>query len=268
MSAPGTAAGAARSARRWVALALVAVAASACAEAMENRVLPADDQYALGSRKFEEGEWRDAIQAFQTFTFNYPQDPRIVDARWLTAEAYYADEDWATAAQEYLNFQRDYPREERADDALYQSGRAYQKMSLRPELDQRDTERAIHVYQRLVAEYPGSEFADQARQHRERLRNKLAEKVYLVAEFYFDEEEYEAAEIYLTDLIAQYPETDWLPAGYALLARTFCEQGLEPRASEVFSRLEEVYPDSEARRRAEDELPGSCRRVDDGSARR
>lgn len=239
---------------------LLAVLASACAEAMENRVLPADEQYELGVRKFEEGEYRDAVQAFQTFTFNYPQDPRIPEARWRTAEAYREDEDWATAAQEYLNFQRDYPRDARGDDALYQAGRAYQKMSLRPELDQRDTERAINVYERLVTEYPGSEFAEEARRHRERLRNKLAEKVYLVGEFYFDEEEYEAAEIYLTDLIARYPDSDWLPAGYALLARTFCAQGLDVRAGEVYGRLEEVYPDSEARRRAAAELSARCRR--------
>ena len=239
------------------ALALLAVLG--CAEAMENRVLPADQQYELAVERFEEQEYRDAIQAFQTFSFNYPQDPRVVDARWLTAEAYYANEDWATAAQEYLNFQRDFPREGRGDDALYQAGRSYQKMSLRPELDQRDTERAINVYGRLINEYPGSDFVAQAREHRERLRDKLAEKVYLVAEFYFDEEDYDAAEIYLTDLIAEYSDTAWLPAGYALLARTFCEQGLDQRASEVYGRLLEVYPDSNAARRARDDLDGSCR---------
>lgn len=243
-------------------LALAALATLGCAEAMENRVLPADDQYELAVDLFEAREYRDAIQAFQTFTFNYPQDPRVVDARWLTAESYYANEDWATAAQEYLNFQRDFPREGRGDDALYQAGRAYQKLSLRPELDQRDTERAINVYARLISEYPGSDYVEQSREHRQRLRNKLGEKAYLVAEFYFDEEEYEAAEIYLTDLIAQYSDTAWLPAGYALLARTFCAQGLDQRASEVFGRLAEVYPDGNAARRARDELEESCRRVE------
>lgn len=242
-------------------LALVGLVSLGCAEAMENRVLPADDQYELAVREFEDQDYRDAIQAFQTFTFNYPQDPRVVDARWLTAESYYANEDWATAAQEYLNFQRDFPREGRGDDALYQAGRAYQTMSLRPELDQRDTERAINVYDRLIDEYPGSDYVEQARERRERLRSKLAEKVYLVAEFYFDEEEYEAAEIYLTDLIEGYSDTAWLPAGYALLARTFCEQGLGQRASDVYAQLVEVYPDSNAARRARDELDGSCRQV-------
>lgn len=246
---------------RAIALAGLVLAVLGCAEAMENRVLPADEQYALAIGKYEDHDYRDAVQAFQTFTFNYPQDPRVVDARWLTAESYYASEDWATAAQEYQNFQRDFPREERADDALFQAGRAYQHMSLRPELDQRDTERAIHVFERLPVEYPRSEFVDEARAHRERLRNKLAEKAYLVAEFYFDEEEYDAAEIYLTDLISQYPDSDWLPAGYALLARTYCAEGLEPRASEVYARLVDVYPDSEAGDRAARELPGACRRT-------
>lgn len=247
---------------RALAVLLAATTLMACASTPDSSVLPPDEQFARAESRFAARDFRQAIADYQTFAFNYPQDPRVADARWKTAEGYHALEDWATAAQEYLNFQRDFPREGRGDDALYQAGRAFQKMSLRPELDQRDTERAINVYARLVSEYPGSDYVEQAREHRQRLRNKLGEKAYLVAEFYFDEEEYEAAEIYLTDLIAQHSDTAWLPAGYALLARTFCAQGLDQRASEVFARLADVYPDSNAARRARDELEESCRRVE------
>lgn len=233
--------------------------ASSCASTTETPVLPADEQFARAMELFEDREYARAVTAFQGFVFNYPQDPRVGEARWRAAESYYRMEDWATAAQEFLNFQRDFPASERAAEAIYQAGRSYQEMSLRPELDQRDTERAINVYDRLIVEYPVSEFVEEARRRVRELRDKLAEKVYLNAEFYFDHEDYEAAEIYLTDLISGYPETDWLAAGYALLAMTFCEQGLEDRAAEVFSRLEESFPDSAAVREARGELPGRCR---------
>ena len=235
-------------------------AALACASTAEEQVRPADDQYAAAVESYESGEYQEAIAALQSFSFNYPQDPRIVDVRWLTAEAYYGAEDWATAAQEYLNFQRDYPAEPRAAQALFQAGRAYQHMSLRPELDQRDTERAINVLERLLTEYPASEFADEARERRGVLRNKLAEKAYLNAEYYFDNEEYRAAEIYLVDLIERHPDSRWLPAGYALLAETFCQQGLLERAAEVFSRLQDSFADSQATAEAAGRLPEGCRR--------
>ncbi len=238
---------------------LAVLTASSCASTTEAPVLPADDQFARAMELFEEGEYARAVTAFQGFVFNYPQDSRVREARWKAAESYYRMEDWATAAQEYLNFQRDFPGAERAAEAIYQAGRAYQEMSLRPELDQRDTERAINVYDRLIVEYPSSEVVAEAIQRVRELRNKLAEKVYLNAEFYFDHEDYEAAEIYLTDLIAGYPETDWLAAAYALLARTFCEQGLGDRAADVFSRLGETFPDSAAVREAGAELPDRCR---------
>ncbi|MGH7551181.1 MAG: outer membrane protein assembly factor BamD [Gemmatimonadota bacterium] len=237
---------------------LAALTVGGCASTTETTVLHADDQYERATELFENGDYAQAVTAFQAFVFNYPQDPRVPDARWMAAESYQRMEDWATAAQEFLNFQRDFPNAERAAEAIYQAGRAYQEMSLRPELDQRDTERAINVYDRLVVEYPGSEFAEEARQRVRELRNKLAEKVYLNAEFYFDHEDYEAAEIYLTDLISAYSDTDWLAAAYALLAQTYCQQGLGDRAADVFSRLGESFPESAARREAADELPDRC----------
>lgn len=233
--------------------------ALACASTAEERVLSADEQYAQALEAYEGGDYAKAIADFRTFTFNYPQDVRVIDARWLTAEAYYKSEDWATAAQEYLNFQRDLPREGRADDALYQAGMGYQNMSLRPELDQGDTRRALGVFERLLTEYPASERAADAREHREELRNKLAEKVYLNAEFYFDNEDYKAAEIYLVDLIENHADSDWLPAGYALLAATLCEQGLSDRAATAYARLRESFPDSEAFADAADRVPEHCR---------
>jgi outer membrane protein assembly factor BamD len=244
--------------RATVVLSLIAWLA-ACASTPESGVLPPDDQFARAEQEFADGNFRQAIADFQTFAFNYPQDPRVPEARWKTAQGFYEVEDWATAAQEYLNYQRDYPRDERAAESLFQAGRAYQEMSLRPELDQRETERAVNAYDRVIVEYPRSGFVEEARTRKAQLRDKLAEKAYLNAEFYFDNENYVATEIYLTDLIEQYTDTAWIPTAYALLARSKCEQGLGDRASEVYARLRENYPDSQAVREVQGELPASCR---------
>ena len=103
------------------------------------------------------------------------------------------------------------------------------------------------------------EFVEEARSRKAELRDKLAEKVYLNAEFYFDNENYPATVLYLTDLIELYTDTAWIPAAYALLARAQCEQGLGERASEVHARLREDYPESSAAREVLAELPERCR---------
>lgn len=245
--------------RRVLALLVLAAPLAGCASTPDSSVLPPDEQFARAEAHYAAGDYRQAIADFQTFTFNYPQDPRVPEARWKTVEGYYRIEDWATAAQEYFNFQRDYPRDERAAQALFQAGRAYQQMSLRPELDQRDTERAVNAYDRVIVEYPQSEFVEEARERKATLRDKLAEKVYLNAEFYFDNENYPATVLYLTDLIELYTDTAWIPAAFALLARARCEQGLGERASEVYTRLREDYPESRAAQEVLGELPERCR---------
>lgn len=244
---------------RRVALLAAFTALAACASTPDSHVLPPDEQFARAEAKYAEREFREAIADYQTFAFNYPQDPRVAEARWKTADGYYAIEDWATAAQEFLNFQRDFPRDDRAPGALFQAGRAYQHMSLRPELDQRETERAVNVYDRLLVEYPRDEHVEEARQRKRQLRDKLAEKVYLNAEFYFENDNFAASEIYLTDLIERYTDTAWTPTAYALLARAKCEQGLGDRAAEIHDRLLENYPDSGAAREIPGQLTEACR---------
>ncbi len=245
--------------RCWIITAALTVVVYGCASTGENQALSADEQYAEALDLYERRNYVEAISALQAFSFNYPQDPRVEDARWLTAQAYYGAKDWVTAAQEYLGFQRDFPRGEQAPEALYQAAQSYERLSLRPELDQRDTERAINMYERLTTEYSRSEFVEEAKEKRRRLRNKLAEKVYLNAEYYFDHKRYEAAEIYLVDLIEKYPDSDWLAVGYSLLAETFCEQGLRDRASELYELLLDTFPDSDAASEVDDRLPSGCR---------
>jgi outer membrane protein assembly factor BamD len=243
----------------FVALALLAWITACASDQSAEQVLTADEQYALAQQLIEDEQYTDAIAALQTFTFNYPQDPRVIDARWLIARVYYDTEDWATAAQEFLDFQRDYPRHDRAAEAIFLAGRSFQRMSLRPELDQRDTERAINVYDRLLREYPGSPFEEETRERRAQLRNKLAEKAYLNGEFYFDNDHYEGAELYLTSVIEDFPDTDWLAPAYALLARTYCEWGRIERAAEMQRVLRQQFPEASASREVEGTLEPQCR---------
>jgi outer membrane protein assembly factor BamD len=244
---------------RIAALVLLAWLTACASNDGAEQVLTADEQYARALQLFEDEEFPDAISALQTFTFNYPQDPRIIEARWLIARIYYDTEDWATAAQEFLDFQRDYPSHERAAEAVFLAGRSFQRMSLRPELDQRDTERAINVYDRLLREYPGSAFEEEARERRSQLRNKLAEKAYINGEFYFDNEVYDGAELYLTNVIRDFPDSDWLAPAYALLARTYCEWGRLDKAVEMQRVLHDQFPEASATREVERTLEPRCR---------
>jgi len=252
---------------RWTTSLIIGLSVTAwtCASSPDNpEPISPDDQWEEATALFEDGKYHEAIAAFQAFTLNFPQDPRATEARWMAAESYFGAGDWATAALEYLNYQRDHSRDARAAEALLNAGRSYQRMSLRPELDQTDTRRAVNVYERVMSEYPGTEEAAEARERRERLRDKLAEKVYLNAEFYFDNEAYRAAEIYLEDLITLYTDTAWLPAGYALLAQTFCAQEITDRASEAYQLLLETYPESRAASDVAGELDPACRGEGEG----
>ena len=64
---------------------VVALGLAACASSGETGILPADEQFQTASRLYENGQYDRAVGAFQAFVLNYPQDPRVPDARWLAS---------------------------------------------------------------------------------------------------------------------------------------------------------------------------------------
>ncbi|MFN2433335.1 MAG: outer membrane protein assembly factor BamD, partial [Gemmatimonadota bacterium] len=176
----------------WV-LALVA-GAPACASVPVSEVLAADEEYAAGRTAFEEGRWSLAAEHLNRFVLNYAGDPRVAEARFLLGQANFELEEYPSAALDFERFQTDFPADSLADDALFLAGRSYEEQSLRPQLDQADTRRAISSYESLVDQYPASPLVEDVESRAAILRERLAEKEYMNARYYFRQELWEATE--------------------------------------------------------------------------
>lgn len=234
-----------RGARATVlALASVILLLPDCASAPTVEVLPPGEEFRLGNEAYARGDYARAAEHFNRLVLNHPDDANVLEARYLLAQANFQVEEYPSAAQDFERFQRDYPADTLADDALYWAGRAYEAQSLKPQLDQADTQRAISSYGDLLRQYPASGWAEEARTRTAALRERLAEKEFLNVRFYFRQKLWKATEIYARSLIEQFPQSSFVAPTYLMLVRTYEAQGREEDARRVREALEAQFPDS------------------------
>jgi outer membrane protein assembly factor BamD len=213
--------------------------------------MDADTLFSHGMDQLVERRWSRAQEAFQQFTFRFPNHVRAQEARYRLGEAYQGRREWITAATEFNRLARDYPAGAWADDARFQVCASYYELSPRPQLDQEYTHVAIEHCRSLLAYYPDSEYVPRAEAIIEELTERLAEKEFRTAELYSGRRAYDSAIIYYQIVAEDYPGTSWAPRALLGLHRTYERLGYEPEAAAAREHLLRAYPDSpEARQLA------------------
>ncbi|HEX6132527.1 MAG TPA: outer membrane protein assembly factor BamD [Longimicrobiales bacterium] len=224
---------------------LVALAAAGCATsgAMLDR-MDQDALFQYAMEQYRERDWSDAISAFERFTYTFPADPRVAEARFRLGESFQGREEWVTAALEFNRLATDYPAGPWADDARFQVCRSYYELSPSPPRDQEYTVTAIDHCRSLISYYPDSEYLPRAEEMLLELTNKLAEKDYDNAEYYFRRRAYHSANVYYEWVVNHYPETPWAPRALLRLHESYTRLGYEQEAEAAKQRLLREFPTS------------------------
>lgn len=207
--------------------------------------------YEIGMDHLENEEWGDAIEAFETVVFGAEGLASAAPARYQLARAFYGDEQYLTAAAEFERFLERYPTHELAPDAALGICRSYVALSPIIPRDQGDTQRAYRECQAAALDFAGTEQARQAADLRDRMWEKLAEKVYHSGDYYFSRDLYDSAILYFEDVVETYPDTEAAPRALARMYEAYQEIGYEEEAQETRERLLREYPESEAARTLE-----------------
>lgn len=237
--------------RRLPILLLATVLWAGCASTQPYQGMTIQEVFDEGVRSFEEGDWDDAIEAFETVLFAAPNSEVAPEARYRMGQAFFRQEEYVSAAAEFERFLERFPTDERAPDAGLGVCRSYAALSPIVQRDQSDTERAYDACSETAAEFAGTEAAERAAEIRDRMWEKLAEKTFIGGEFYFDRELYDSALIYYEDVVENYPDSRVAPRALRRMYEAYREIGYQEEAQETLERLRQEYPESEAARALE-----------------
>jgi outer membrane protein assembly factor BamD len=197
-----------------------------------------------GMERLQNRKWSDAISAFERFTLTHPNHPRAAEARFRLGDAYFGRGEYVTAAMEYNRLASEFPAGPWADDARFGVCRAYYELSPAPPRDQEYTATAVDHCRSLVSYYPDSDFVPSAQEMIDELVDRLAQKEYDNAEYYFRRRAYHSANIYYEWVVENYTATEWAPRALLRLHESYTRLGYEQEARDARERLLREFPSS------------------------
>lgn len=147
-----------------------------------------------------------AIEIFQKVVENSPYGEYAVYAQFKIALCWKRLGNYQEAEQAFKKVITNYPTSELVDDAIVHLALLTAKYKKKSAYSQEATEEAIKRLEELTK---NKEQTPEVEKVLKELKEKKAESLYRIAEFYQKQRLYKSARIYYNEIIKKYPETSW-----------------------------------------------------------
>lgn len=222
-----------------------------CGTTKEVESLSAEERFAQGIHKFNDGDYLEAIEDFKVVTMQFPGSTVADDAEYYMAESRYRRGEYILAGAEYDMLVRTMPSSPFVPKARYMKAMSDYNLSPKPELDQKYTREAIEDFQTFLEYSPNDSAAHDAATKIGELNNKLARKEFENGRLYYRLEYYKAAITYFDNVLERYHDTEYADDALLGKARAMRERRDFDGALEVINLFLAKYPSSELRAEVE-----------------
>lgn len=204
----------------------------------------ASELYNLAMEAYLSGKLEESERNFKAILEDHPLSRYATEAQLLMGDVSYATENYEDAASYYTSFVALHPSHPRASYAQFQKGMSHFKDVLSLDRDQTSTRKALFAFEDLLGAYPDSPYSPRAKELISFLKNRLAEREFYIARFYFKNKNYKGALGRLRDILAQYPDAGINDKALFYIGESYRGLGEDELADETFSTLITNYPAS------------------------
>ncbi len=166
------------------------------------------------------------------------------------ADSYIKEGEPDLAIAEYRKFIDMYPDNQYASYAQYQIAMAYYSQIESPDRGSGAARDALVEFNRLKQLYPRNPYRDVVELRIEKARTTIADGDFMVGEFYFKKDSYHAAIDRLEGLLKKFPDYKKEDRALLILAKSYKALKMNDKAKDVFNKLIEKYPTSDAAKEA------------------
>ena len=154
-----------------------------------------DAKYEAAFRYFNEGKFSRASSMFESLSVLTNGTERDDTVRYYWGLSNYKFKDYYTAETNFEQFLTSYPRSPFASEATYLRLDCLYRQTLRYELDQTPTYKAINEISAYILEYPSNTHMKECRDMLIELNERLDRKAYENAKLYYKMEDYLASRV-------------------------------------------------------------------------
>ena len=188
---------------------LLFILISGCAKlSEEERAKKAQEYYRSAIANYKEGDYGDAITDFELAMkyMDHLSPQQLKRAKFLLAKSYYMDGDYVNAIVAFEDFIFYYPKLPQTEEAYYLLIDSYIKVSPDPYRDQTYTWKAIDKAKEFLSKYPGSSYAQKVPDLIDEAYRKIARHDYYIAKFYEDYGYTYSAAVRYRELLINFPK--------------------------------------------------------------
>lgn len=162
-----------------------------------------------GTVFFNEEDYTKAIASFKKLKDWYPFSKHVAHAELKIADAYFKLEKYSEAIVSYGEFEKLHPKNEKIPYVIYQKGLCHFLQVDTIDRDQRNAQKALKIFKKLLKSFPQSKYAGPATAKLKKCLDSLAGHEFYVGEFYFKSEHYKGALKRFEFIIKIYPDTKY-----------------------------------------------------------
>lgn len=203
------------------------------------------EAYKQGLLELDNGDVIYAARKFNEVEIIYPQSIWAPRASLMAAYAYYSQSYFDDSIIELNRFLKKYPKNENLDYAYYLLGLSYYDQMIDETKDTQLIFKAKNYFEKIVNDYPNTDFALDSKFKLELIMELLAAKEMYLARYYLDREKWVPAINRFQVVVNDYDETIFIEEALFRLVELNYKIGLETEARKYAYLLGYNYQSSE-----------------------
>ncbi len=207
-----------------------------------------------GMRYAKDKRYTRAIDNFSKIKSDYPFSPLLTQTELQLADAYYLNEQYPEAINAFKEFQSMHPNNENMAFVTYRLGQSYFDQFTTTDRDQKNTETAKGYFEGVLAKYPKSQYAADAKEKLAKCNGYLAEHDFNIAQFYLQQEKYPAARDRFEEIIRRYQGTPAAAKSLFFLGESYRKEKNNVKAALAYEALVEHFPNNSYAAQAKSQL--------------
>ncbi len=218
---------------------------SACASSPETETpKSAEDLYNTAYKQMGKTQWARAAGTFETVELEHPYSKWATKAKLMGAYAYYRDQKYDDAILALDRFIKFHPGNKDIAYAYYMKGLCYYDQIVGVEKDQENTAKALAAFQQVIARFPNTDYAQDARLKLDLIYDHLAGQEMEVGRYYLRQKNYLSALNRFSQVVNRYQTTSQIEEALYRQVEIYKILGLDKESRDALKVLGHNYPDS------------------------
>lgn len=202
----------------------------------------AEISYLKAVKLLNQRGYSEAADIFEKIDDEFPFSKWAIKAQTMAVYARYKDEDYTKLLQVADDFLRLNPSSEYVSYMLYMKGLSYYNQIPSIERSQDNTQQASFVFRELIARFPTTDYASDAKEKLEFVDEHLAGAKMSIGRYQIKSRNYVGAVLTFREVTERYRQTKQIPEAYFRLAEIYYKIGIVKEAKKSFTILQSQFP--------------------------